>query len=255
VYTAVAAEGTEVTQRDDLEGDVSGWTVSSVDLSSGVWEAVDPNGTIDGGQIAAPEDDATAGQDNVIAFVTQQGAPGGDAGASDVDGGPSYLVSPTIDLAGTDGVISFSRWFFCDDEGGTGADVMTVEVSNNGGATWVTVTSLTTSGTGSAWEDVGFTVSNWVAPTATVNVRFSTTDNPNNSVTEAGVDNLQVEQTVCGEPCPEDIDGDAIIGLGDLLLVLAAWGPCVDCPEDISGDGIVDFEELLAILSEWGDCP
>ena len=30
----------------------------------------------------------------------------------------------------------------------------------------------------------------------------------------------------CFDPCPEDIDGDGMVGVGDLLAVLAAWGPC-----------------------------
>ena len=27
-------------------------------------------------------------------------------------------------------------------------------------------------------------------------------------------------------PCPWDLDGDNVVGFGDLLLLLAAWGPC-----------------------------
>ncbi len=27
-------------------------------------------------------------------------------------------------------------------------------------------------------------------------------------------------------PCPGDIDGDGLVGVPDLLTLLAAWGPC-----------------------------
>jgi hypothetical protein len=57
-----------------------------------------------------------------------------------------------------------------------------------------------------------------------------------------------------GSDCPEDIDGDGIIGFPDLLAVLGKWGVCPGCPEDIDGDGIVGFDDLLEILAGWGPC-
>jgi hypothetical protein len=53
-------------------------------------------------------------------------------------------------------------------------------------------------------------------------------------------------------PSPADIDGDGVVGFSDLLLLLAAWGPCPDCPEDIDGNGVVDFQDLLLLLASWG---
>ena len=54
--------------------------------------------------------------------------------------------------------------------------------------------------------------------------------------------------------CPLDLDGSGAVGLSDLLIVLANWGPCPGCPADIDGDGDVSFIELLSILSAWGPC-
>ena len=54
--------------------------------------------------------------------------------------------------------------------------------------------------------------------------------------------------------CNQDVDGDGIVGINDLLDLLAAWGPCVNCPEDIDGDGIVGITDLLDLLSAWGPC-
>ena len=51
---------------------------------------------------------------------------------------------------------------------------------------------------------------------------------------------------------PEDLDGDGAVGLSDLLVVLASFGPCGDpCPADIDGDGSVGFGDLLAVLAAW----
>ena len=57
--------------------------------------------------------------------------------------------------------------------------------------------------------------------------------------------------------CPQDIDGDGLVGFSDLLEVLSFWGPCADpenCPQDIDGDGLVGFSDLLDVLSFWGPC-
>ena len=40
---------------------------------------------------------------------------------------------------------------------------------------------------------------------------------------------------------------------GDLLTILAAWGPSSD--GDVTGDGVTDFDDLLATLAAWGPCP
>lgn len=52
--------------------------------------------------------------------------------------------------------------------------------------------------------------------------------------------------------CPPDLDGDGMVGFGDLLIALAAWeGPDVD----LDGDGVAGFGDLLIILAAWGPCP
>jgi hypothetical protein len=50
---------------------------------------------------------------------------------------------------------------------------------------------------------------------------------------------------------PGDINGDGEVNVEDLLLLLAAWGPCEGCPEDINGDGVVNVEDLLMLLGNW----
>ena len=58
--------------------------------------------------------------------------------------------------------------------------------------------------------------------------------------------------------CPADVDRDAMVGLGDLAIVLSGWGACeppAGCPGDVNADGRVDFADLLAVLSAWGPCP
>ncbi len=59
------------------------------------------------------------------------------------------------------------------------------------------------------------------------------------------------------DPCPADLDGSGSVDFGDILAVLAAWGPCPPqfCPRDLDASGAVDFADLLVILGAWGPCP
>jgi hypothetical protein len=53
---------------------------------------------------------------------------------------------------------------------------------------------------------------------------------------------------------PGDLTGDGLVGLGDLLVLLAFWGGCSECnacPPDFDGDCTVDFEDLLVLLQAW----
>ena len=101
-------------------------------------------------------------------------------------------------------------------------------------------------------DDCGysFRVSDHVTPTNAIQVRFRIADNPNDSVTEAGVDAVRFYEAGCTDT-GADIDGNGVVDFQDLLLVLAAWGPCGTCAEDIDGNGIVDFQDLLELLSSW----
>lgn len=52
-----------------------------------------------------------------------------------------------------------------------------------------------------------------------------------------------------------DIDGDGLVGVADLLILLAGWGPCRDCndcPTDVNGDCAVGVVDPLILLANWG---
>lgn len=50
---------------------------------------------------------------------------------------------------------------------------------------------------------------------------------------------------------PGDADRDGSVGVKDLLIVLASWGPCPDCAADFNDDGVVDFADLIIVLANW----
>ncbi len=56
--------------------------------------------------------------------------------------------------------------------------------------------------------------------------------------------------------CRPDLDGSGVVGIADLLQVLADWDAAVEpgAGSDIDGDGLVGFADLSAVLAAWGPC-
>ena len=157
-----------------------GWTVENIELTDGQWDRGVPAA---GGRGDPGADFDGSGQcwltDNV-------------AGNSDVDGGPTILTSPVYDLSATpDALLSYARWFTNDDQD---VDSMDVEVSNNGGLSW---TLIETTGDSQGWNKMTWTISDFVPVTDQMQFRFLATDNPNDSVTEAGLDAFQIFTVSC----------------------------------------------------------
>ena len=66
-------------------------------------------------------------------------------------------------------------------------------------------------------------------------------------------DDVSVLLNHCSPPCPADLDDSGVVDVGDILLILAAWGN-KGGPEDLDGSGFVDFGDLLIVLAAWGPC-
>ena len=55
---------------------------------------------------------------------------------------------------------------------------------------------------------------------------------------------------------PADLNDDCLVGFNDLLILLAAWGPCPDgedCEADFNDDTDVGFADLLVLLANWSN--
>lgn len=58
--------------------------------------------------------------------------------------------------------------------------------------------------------------------------------------------------------CDEDLDGNGAVDFSDVLILLAAFGPCpedADCVADLDHDDHVGFSDLLLMMSRFGPCP
>jgi C1A family cysteine protease len=253
-YSAIVATGASVVFEDDFETD-QGWTIYA-GADTGDWERGDPEEVeyFDWDTwsyvTTQPGNDHTSG--GTRCYVTGRLA-GSDAGSYDVDGGPTRLTSPVFDLAGRDATVSYWRWFHISTELD---DSLRVGVSNDGGASWTNVENITYR---QEWTRAEWNVGDYVTPTDQVQVRFVVSDSPNNSLVEALVDDFQIEALECESvTCPGDLNGDGVIDLDDLTILLGNYGMSGAAPEDgdINGDGMVDLVDLAALLEVYGTtCP
>lgn len=47
------------------------------------------------------------------------------------------------------------------------------------------------------------------------------------------------------------VDGDGVVGVNDILALIAVWGPCETCSADLNGDGVVNVTDLLEVIANW----
>jgi len=245
----------DVAIADDFETNL-GWTVSgdAANADAGRWQRAVPSG--DGSRGDAPEDFDGSGR----CYVTGNGGPGSN---TDVDGGTTILTSPTIDLSDNpEAIVSYARWYDNTGSGSgaaPGADVFTVEISNNNGGSWVnleTVGPVSVESQG-GWFEHSARIADFVTPTNQVQVRFIAEDAGDGSVIEAAVDAFDVTGSSCENPdtCVADLTGDGALDIFDVFAFLDLFN-AGDLGADITGDGTLDIFDVFGYLDLFNaGCP
>lgn len=253
--TPVGSAAVTVLDGNFEDGTTQGWTVVNQNLvGAGAkgWEVATPIGTTSNSKQVAPGTAANGTR----AFVTWNGSAGGAAATTDLDGGPTTATSPAFDLSAVQSpTLSYSRWLFCNDAlNPAKADTLVVEISNNGGASWVLVENVDWQA--NAWTRKTVSVSDFVTPTANMLLRFVVSDAPENSITEAGFDYVQVTGVTCVDkvPCAGDTNDDGLVNGSDVAIILGAWNTA-NPVADLNGDGTVNGSDLAIVLGGWGACP
>lgn len=181
IYRTSLEDAPEPGWQAGIEGD---------DATSGTWIQADPVGTIqeEPRRVIQMEDDHTPG-DGSLCFVTGNGEPGGAPGGADVDGGCTTLLSPAVNLRGEkQAFVSYARWF---NMGGASADdTLRVDVSADGGSSWVALERVTVPDT--IWHVVDIPWPDSLALSDQSRVRFVACDEFAGGVTEAGIDDLSI---------------------------------------------------------------
>ena len=198
---------------DDPAESGSGWSVVNESLSAGAW-TVPPEVPIGGGVRNDPPTDFDG---SGRCFLTEN-----DPGNTDVDGGPTRLISRAYDLAGsTDPYVSVAVWL-----GTSQPDPLDVDLSDDDGATWTRAETLTVT---DGWEVKSYRVADFVSPGGEVRLRFSVEDSGSPSVTEAGIDAIKFFEVDCSgsigtrycQISPNSVGSGATIGVTGSAQVAA----------------------------------
>jgi hypothetical protein len=236
-YTALPYTATPLVWADDFSTD-QGWTVTSSQLSSGAWERGIPAG---GGERGDPPVDADG---SGWCYVT-----GNQIGDSDVDGGPTRLLSPVFDLSdGGEYRFGFAAWVYNDDHDPN--DALTVWVSRNGGTSWYAVDQI---GVTNGWTYWDYRVRDFCLLSAQMRFRLMVQDNPNNSLAELGVDAFELYRVECGYALG-DMNCDGVLSFADINAFVTAlldastytvtYASCDRMLADMNTDGVVDFADI-----------
>jgi len=188
----------------------------------------------------------------VSAFTTGNGST--SAGGDDVDGGVTTLITPAIDLSGvSEAFLSYARWFA--NLGDPADDALVVSISDDGGASWLPLETVSTNR--NAWNTHGFFVSDFVGLTDGVKLRFEVADDPNNSLTEASIDDLTVTifdpaprfhmygRPAIGTPFALHLTGEA----GQSYVLYASPGTGVLSLPGVQGDILLSPTGLVKLLA------
>jgi len=227
-----------------------GWTVSST-ATDGQWDAApgipiacgraDPDSDYDGSGRCFLTDNSAAAQCN-----------------SDVDNGATTLTSQVFNISAlTNPYVQYARYYSNTDGAEPQADTFLVDVSSNGGTTWV---NLETVGPGFAsanpevdgeWILRTFRIADFVPVTSQFRIRFVAQDTAGGSLVEAGVDAFKIYSfacptiPVCGT-CPGDLTADGRVDGADVSPYVAAYigGSLVTGCEDMDSDTDLDASDL-----------
>lgn len=240
---------------DDLESSTA-WVVGPNTATTGVWQRADPQGTT-----AQPEDDTTP-TPGVNCYVTGAAA-GTGVGSFDIDGGYTYLTSPTFSVGDVNATIEFMRWYSNNNAANYG-DPWLVEISNNDGSTWSTFESIAVGAANQpGWVKVTRTPAQLgIAPTAQMKLRFRAEDSGTASISEAAIDDLAVRRFVCEMPgCDGDVNCDLALNGNDVEVQEMAVGGdladyCLPDP-DFNGDMALNGGDVEAVevVVGGGACP
>ncbi len=204
-FTTLSAGQLIVTFEDDFEANL-GWSTSN-NAQTGAWQRGVPAG---GGDRGDPATDADgSGQ----CYVT--GLADGD---NDVDEGSVTLTSPIMDASADGSVITYWRWYSNVEGNSPFQDIFVVEVSDDGGASWVNLETVGPAGVevSGGWFQKQFVVSDFVDLTDQFRIRFIASDTDPQSIVEAGVDGVQLLSIICDDSTTTTPDGfDAFRGFHD----------------------------------------
>ena len=232
-WLAANASTTNLVLWSDTFENNLGWTTSSAGATSGLWTRATPNG---GGFTGDPLVDSDG---SGKCFVT------GNIEGDNVSGASVVLTSPNMDATNAiNPYVAYSMWFSNNAGANPNQDVMTVELSNDAGQSWVPIETVGPTGTTAGWMRRMIAVGDFVSPSNALRLRFTASDASGDSVIEAGVDGVRLlADNSLGWCGPQgDFNNDLVVDSADLGFMLNQFGAAGIT--DLDADGVTDSADL-----------
>ena len=241
----------------------SGWIVgsSSDNATSGVWERVIPNPTYENDNIVQPAEDHSS--DGSYCYITQNSTEENNPGQSDVDGGKTTLFSPVYDLSDYDeALVSYWKWYSNNLGNNPGTDYWKVDVSNDGGSSWVQIENSSVSN--NYWLFKQYLISDFVDLTSSIQFRFIAEDVFNDgdvgtggSLVEAGIDDFSIDIFDLNDSCViGDLNEDSLINVQDIVtmvsIIIESNQDEINeylCSADINNDSAINVQDIISLIN------
>ena len=65
---------------------------------------------------------------------------------------------------------------------------------------------------------------------------------------------MRITAVATSPACAADLTCDGMVGVTDLVAILANWGPCPGCAQDLDASGDVGVSDIILLLAAWGPC-
>ncbi len=233
-FETIALDELTIAVDEDFEAD-TGWFSFNAGATAGDWFRSVP---ADHGL----GDPATDGDGSGKCYLTANN------NGVDVDGGGVVLMSPVFDLSSLESpTLEMAVWMF-----GQAGDSMEIAMSSNAGVSWTVVDSFSNT---DGWEDVSYSIADYVDPSLAFRARITVTDGGADSTVEGAVDGVLIASKICQGGCRVDINDDGTLNFFDVSAFLSAFGEG-DPIADFTDDGVFNFFDVSAFLSAFGDgCP
>jgi V8-like Glu-specific endopeptidase len=218
------------------------WTVENTGVFSGGWERGVPNLADRGGGPVTDADGSGA------CWTTGLGT------SVNLNGGPTVLTTPDYDLGGATGAVFADVSLYMNADGGS--DVLRVQASADGGASWTPIEDL---GSTPGWSPRSYGISEVFPGASSVRLRFVVADAGGSDTIEAGVDGFALRFAPCGPASCGDADLTEPFGVLDLadvqgfVMGFLKLDPATDLA---APEGVWDLNDVSAFVSSFeGGCP
>lgn len=149
--------------------------------------------------------------------------------------------------------ITYYRWYSNAIGNTPGSDTFVIEISNDNGLTWVTLETVGPAGNevSGGWHRKSFEISDFLAPTNQMRIRFNASDLGQGSLVEAGVDGVSIILVQCDEDFVlGDTNLDGEVNFFDIEPFIGILSSNVFLEQaDCNQDGVVNFLDISAFIA------